>query len=150
VKDYNGFSGAQRDRAQRWLNKEWDAGRLARPSKCVACGQIEGVIEAHAEDYSDPFRAGVTDEFHLCLICHTMVHFRARNPKVWSDYRAKIEAGGCAKLIKKKQRYPGGTAKFTDDMFDWGSPPLRRPLLEIEMSQDEVAKRLSQEAKGAA
>jgi len=61
-----------------------------------------------------------------------------------------MRAGGCAKLIKKKQRYPGGTAKFTDDMFDWGSPPLRRPLLEIEMSQDEVAKRLSQEAKGAA
>jgi hypothetical protein len=81
VKDYNGFFGAQRDRAQRWLNREWGAGRLVRPSECVACGQTEGVIQAHAEDYSEPFRAGVTDGFHLCVICHTMVHFRSKNPK---------------------------------------------------------------------
>jgi hypothetical protein len=56
VKDYNGFSGCQRDRAQRWLNKEWDAGGLARSSECVACGQTEGVIQAHAEDYSGCLR----------------------------------------------------------------------------------------------
>ena len=28
MKDYNGFSGKQRERAQRWLNKEWNARRL--------------------------------------------------------------------------------------------------------------------------
>lgn len=72
-----------------------------------------------------------------------MVHLRARKPEVWSAYRAKIEAGGQAKLIKPKQRAPGGTWKFTDDMFHWGSRPERRVLLEIEMSQDEVAARLA-------
>ena len=81
VKDYNGFSGAQRERAQRWLNKEWSAGRLARPPECVACGQTEGIIQAHAEDYSDPFRAGVTDEFHLCMTCHAMVHSQVQEPE---------------------------------------------------------------------
>jgi hypothetical protein len=79
LKDYNGFSGKQRERAQRWLNKGWTAGRLARPSECVACGQTEGVIQAHAEDYLEPFRAGVTDGFHLCIICHAMVHARSKD-----------------------------------------------------------------------
>jgi hypothetical protein len=117
VKDYNGFAGKQRNRAQRWLNKEWSAGRLARPSECVACGQTEGIIEAHAENYSEPFRAGVTDAFHLCKRCHTKVHARSRNEKAWREYRAKIEA----------------------------SHPHRRALLEIELSQDEAAQRLAHE-----
>ena len=118
MKDYNGFSGKQRDRAQRWLNKEWSTDRLARPSECMACGQTEGIIDAHAEDYSEPFRASVTDEYHLCKRCHYMVHARSRNPKAWREYRAKIET----------------------------SRLHRRPLLEIELSQDESAKRLAQEA----
>lgn len=150
MRDYNGFSGSQRQRAQNWLNREWDAGRLARPSKCRACGQAEGIIDAHAEDYSDPFRAGVTDGFHLCRICHTVVHHRSTNPKYWSEYRAKVEAGGRATILKVNQRYPGGTSKFlTDDMFDWGSPPQRQALLEIEMSQDEAARRLAPRPPGA-
>jgi hypothetical protein len=148
VKDYNGFSGKQRDRAQRWLNKEWSTDRLARPSECVACGQTEGIIQAHAEDYSDPFRAGVTDGFHLCIICHAIVHARSKNQKAWRDYRAMIEAGGRAKVLKTNQNFFGAMARFVnrpirDDMFDWGSPPHRRALLEIELSQDEVAKRLA-------
>ena len=142
MRDYNGFSGRQRQRAQNWLNREWDWGRFARPSKCIACGQTARVIDAHAEDYSDPFRAGVTDGFHLCRICHSMVHLRSTNPKAWRDYRSKVEAGGRAKILKENQRYPGGTSKFTtDDMFDWGSPPQRQALLEIELSQDEAARR---------
>ncbi len=157
MKDYNGFLGPQRDRAQRWLNKEWSAGRLARPSECVACGQTEGIIQAHAEDYSEPFRAGVTDGFHLCIICHAMVHARTRSPKAWSKYRAMIEAGGRAKVLKANQTILGAMAQFairpiTADMFDWGRPPQRRALLEIEMSQDEVARRLAGETpeQGAA
>jgi hypothetical protein len=35
IRDYNGFSGSQRQRAQKWLNREWGAGRLAQPSKCL-------------------------------------------------------------------------------------------------------------------
>jgi len=150
VKDHNGFSGKQRDRAQRWLNREWSAGRLARPSECVACGQTEGVIQAHAEDYSDPFRAGVTDGFHLCIVCHAAVHNRSKNPKAWRDYRATIEAGGRAKVIRANQNFLGAT-RFVDrpispDMLDWGSAPSRRTLLEIEQSQDEVARPLAREA----
>jgi len=94
MKAYNGFSGELRNKAQAWLRAEWAAGRLARPAKCCACGQDKGVIDAHAEDYSLPFAAGKTDEFHLCFICHMIVHCRFRNRTHWDRYRETIRAGG--------------------------------------------------------
>jgi hypothetical protein len=69
-----------------------------------------------------------------------MVHFRARNPKAWNEYRAKIEAGGRKKIPSK--RLPG------TDMFERGEPPARLPLLEIEISQDAFAMRLAGETPG--
>ena len=134
---YNGFSGKQRDRAQTWLRKEWNAGRLPKPRGCAACGQTQGRIDAHAEDYSEPFRAGVTDQFHLCMACHRQVHDRTKNPAAWREYRAKIEAGGRKKICAAKMGLKG------DDQFDWGDPPTRPVLLEIERSQDAVAERLA-------
>src|SRR6185437_7567205 len=133
MKDYNGFSGKQRNRAQAWLNKQWNTGRLPRPSICVACGQNEGTIEAHAEDYSEPFRAGVTDQFHLCSTCHRQVHARCRNPEAWREYRENVEAGGRKKIYASKMGLKGR------DQFDWGDPPKLRALLEIELSQDQIA-----------
>ncbi len=91
---YNGFSGAHRDKAQAWLRGEWTSGRLARPSVCCACGQDRGIIDAHAEDYSEPFAAGKTDGFHLCFTCHMILHCRFRNRENWDRYRAAVRAGG--------------------------------------------------------
>jgi hypothetical protein len=90
---YNGFSGAQRMAAQKWLNEQWAAGTLKRPSQCVACGQTAGPIDAHAEDYSQPFAAGKTDQYHLCYVCHLMVHCRFRNPERFKEYCRRIAAG---------------------------------------------------------
>ena len=75
-----------------------------------------------------------------------MVHARPDNQKAWRDYRAMIEAGGCPKVLKTNQNFLGAMAQFanrpiTEYMFDWGKPPNRRALLEIETSQDEVANR---------
>lgn len=85
---YNGFSGSQRESVQRWLNKQWDAGSLPRPSKCVACGQTEGTIDAHLEDYDTP--ASFVD---MCVTCHMMIHMRFRNQLAWRQYRERIAAG---------------------------------------------------------
>lgn len=137
---YNGFSGAQRSKAQRWLNRQWATGALARPSRCVACGQTEGVIDAHAEDYSEPFAAGKTDAFHLCYVCHLMVHCGARNPRRWIEYRSLVEEG--------RRTFPyvrRGWLRFVREilareldraLFVPCDPPKRRALLEIEQSQD--------------
>lgn len=62
--------------------------------QCVACGQSRGIIDAHAEDYGEPFAAGKTDQYHLCFTCHMMVHFRFRNPDDWRYYKAMIQSGG--------------------------------------------------------
>jgi hypothetical protein len=58
-----------------------------------------------------------------------------------------VEAGGRAKVMKSNQNFLGAMAQFvnrpiTADMFDCGSPPARRALLEIEVSQDEAARRI--------
>ena len=93
MKSYNGFPPAQRLKAQAWLNAEWAAGRIPRPSKCCACGQDRGEIQAHAEDYSEPFTAAKLLAYPLCLRCHLMLHCRFRHPVAWDRYRASIRSG---------------------------------------------------------
>lgn len=92
VNPYNGFSGAQRDRAQRWLNREIKAGRLLRPTTCDACGASGCRVDMHAEDYSEPFGAH-TRAHSLCFVCHMMVHCRFRCPGRWLDYVAMVGSG---------------------------------------------------------
>src|SRR3984885_11802024 len=96
LKTYNGFNGEKRARAQSWLNSQWRSGALARPVACTACDQTAQPIDAHAEDYSEPFRKDVTDAFHLCFICHMMVHCRHRNQEAWRISRHMVESGGRA------------------------------------------------------
>jgi hypothetical protein len=145
LKSYNGFNGEQRARAQSWLNAQWRSGALARPVACVACGQIAQPIDAHAEDYSEPFRKGVTDAFHVCFICHMMVHSRHRNQEAWPIYRDMVESGGRAIPVGGRHfpafRQKFLTGKITPALFDWFDPPERHALREIELSQDEAAKR---------
>lgn len=90
---YNGFSGSQRARAGRWLAEMWRRGVLPRPTECRVCGQRSGVIDAHAEDYSEPFAAGKTDQWHLCFRCHMILHCRFKAPEAWRIYRSQMVAG---------------------------------------------------------
>lgn len=95
MRDYNGFSGAERMAAHRWLTVEWESGRLARPSLCCACGQDRGIIDAHAEVYSRPFTAEKLQAFELCYICHLMLHCRfGKGRAAWDRYRSVIAGGG--------------------------------------------------------
>lgn len=89
---YNGFTSAQRSKALAWLNKEYAAGRRHRPTQCEACGQTEGVVDAHSEDYSQPFGAHI-GAHRLCFRCHMMVHCRFKNPKAWALYKAQVRNG---------------------------------------------------------
>jgi hypothetical protein len=120
MRSYNSFPPEARERAQRWLRAEWTSGRLARPSTCCACGQNKGIIDAHAEDYSEPYGAGVTDEFHLCFTCHMMVHCRFRNRAAWDRYRQVIAKGGHFEPVFKRdfgrfaKHYLGGSNFFAE------------------------------------
>jgi len=92
MKDYNGFTADQRNRSYAWLKAQWAAGLLPRPSRCCACGQDRGIIDAHAEDYSEPFGPHLLD-YPLCFICHMMVHCRFKAKGAWNRYRAAIAQG---------------------------------------------------------
>lgn len=132
MKSYNGFTGAQRNAAQQWLRTMWGSGRLERPKQCCACGQAEGVIHAHTEDYSLPYAAGKTDEFPLCFTCHMMVHARFRNPERWNYYRAKVREGF---RFAMSRSWPGFAASCLGpeppEPEACGDPPERAPLDEI-------------------
>jgi len=88
MKEYNGFSGQKRTEVQNWLKAEVKAGRVQWPTVCEACGQTEGVIDAHHEDYNNPL--GFVG---LCYVCHTMLHSRSKNPLAWGRYKAVIRTG---------------------------------------------------------
>ena len=88
LSSYNGHSGEKRVRVQRWLNTQFDAGELPRPSKCAACAQSEGVLDAHLEDYDRP------ETFvPLCVICHLALHCRFRNVAGFVEYRRRVAEG---------------------------------------------------------
>jgi hypothetical protein len=142
LKSYNGFSGEQRRRAQSWLIVQWRSGAITRPLDCCACGQTTQPIDAHAEDYSEPFRKGITDGFHLCYVCHMMVHCRHLSQDAWSTYRHMVENGGRAIPVGGRN-FPVFRQRFligdiTPSLFNWFTPLKRRALREIEVSQDEA------------
>jgi hypothetical protein len=93
VKDYNGFSAKEREDAYEWLKEQWRLGKRPKPEKCCACGQTEGVLMAHSEDYSKPYGDNI-DRYPLCYICHMMVHCRFRNPEKFAAYAKIVSAGG--------------------------------------------------------
>lgn len=138
MNSYNGFEPKQRYAALSWLKKEYEDGRRTPPVKCDVCGQTEGHIEAHSEDYSAPFGDHI-GEFGLCYPCHMVIHCRFRNPRAWKWYRENIRKGGrilmpyhgrfwhrfCREILSAEPE-----AKWT-----FGDPPERLILDEIELGR---------------
>jgi hypothetical protein len=92
LKTYNGFDHDQRMKGYRWLQREYAAGRRARPTVCDACRQAEGPIDAHSEDYSAPFGDHI-GRFGLCYRCHMAVHTRFNNREAWEAYKHHVALG---------------------------------------------------------
>jgi hypothetical protein len=133
LRDYNGFTGSQRTKAQGWLNRNWAAGTFARPDRCCACDQTEGVIDAHAEDYSEPFTYGKLMRYPLCFVCHMMVHCRHRDPKRWALYCRLIGEGWMppAYLTRNFPRFQKqflNPAGLPTEGWEQHAVPYRRPL----------------------
>lgn len=110
LSSYNGFPGKMREASLRRVHKLWDSGEVPRPEKCDACGQTEGTIHGHSEDYSD-------DHVHLplCITCHLILHMRFQMPALWDDYRRQVRLGYQGvpldqrnALYRIKQLYPVG------------------------------------------
>lgn len=142
MNSYNGFSPSQRNRAGAWIRAERAAGRLPRPERCVACGST-GLIDDHAEDYSEPFGPHV-HAFPLCYRCHMMVHCRhGSGARAFAAYLDELDAG---------RRWPAMVSRNFDEirrMLDAG-PALRAPLaLWIEGDPPALADRVRDGVLGA-
>lgn len=118
MNSYNGFSPDQRNRADAWLKEQWRAG-LPRPSRCVICGQTQGIIDAHAEDYSEPFGPHIY-EYDLCYACHLMLHCRFRSPQAWAEYLNVILRSGLRHPALRTRNFDAikailnGQARYTE------------------------------------
>jgi hypothetical protein len=95
---YNGFTWEERREAYEWWKAEVAAGRRTWPTVCDACGQTEGRIEPHDEDYSKPYGPHIC-EFGVCHRCHMMIHRRFQWPRSWDRYRAAVRARKPARLL---------------------------------------------------
>lgn len=117
MNSYNGFTPAQRVAALKWLNREYAAGRRTRPTRCDACGQTNGLLQAHSEDYSAPFGANI-GEHGLCYMCHMMIHCRFSAKRVWEDYRTRVRSGWRVKG-QAKANWPLVQAALKGAVMPW-------------------------------
>lgn len=126
MKAYNGFSPDQRMAALRWARAQDAAGK--RPpmrGQCDACGQTEGHLERHSEDYSAPYGPHI-GKFVLCYRCHMMVHCRHRDPEKWDTYRLLIRLGFRFPPIQGRSWPRFLQEMLAQDIGDWPEPELVR------------------------
>jgi hypothetical protein len=134
---YNGFSGEQREAAQRWLNKKWESGELPRPKKCCGCGQTKGIIHAHAENYDEPYEINLT-RYPLCYRCHIALHCRKMHPAGWRHYLELLRAGWSWKPIFKPN-FGAIISMLSSRTERFGTPSgPPRPVLVFDTMFDEV------------
>jgi hypothetical protein len=125
---YNGFSPDVRMESYRWLQAEIAAGRIEPPSGCQVCGQTDGHLDYHTEDYSRPFGANI-HAYQLCFLCHMTLHVRHRMPANWQSYIESLEAGAIYRPLLSRREI----GRVWDP--GWVGRPLRcgtpRPRLEF-------------------
>ena len=120
MKHYNGFTPQQREKSLVWQKAQILNGRYPAASQCCACGQTEGVIDYHQEDYSEPYGDHIF-KYQLCYICHMMVHCRFSAPRAWTLYRQYIEKGGRLKPFKKRDYQK--TQRLLNSLYHDGRVP---------------------------
>lgn len=91
MKDYNGFSGAERNKADYIQKKAIAKGELVVEQKCCMCGQTEGLIMRHMENYSNPLDLNAI--IPMCVECHLKLHSRFSKPVMWIKHCLAVRAG---------------------------------------------------------
>jgi hypothetical protein len=75
---YNGFVWSEHQRAYNWLKREWAAGRRVKVGpECNVCGQRQGYLMTHSEDYSAPYGEHI-GQWSLYYWCHMLIQCRFR------------------------------------------------------------------------
>jgi len=100
---YNGYRGRERDQKALARRRRRAEGLPAHPlGPCAICGDPTVLLEAHAEDYSVPYRWEPPAEYALCRTCHkNKLHKRFSNPSDWEAWKAHIRRGGHSSDLAK-------------------------------------------------
>lgn len=112
MKNYKEWTGEFRKQSLKLTKAARKYGWIQDPKECNRCGQTEGILHLHNEDYDvtyytlkdafDRFPVSITDEEHqklnevlepLCWRCHMMHHSKSRNPQAVEQYFQDVEAG---------------------------------------------------------
>lgn len=130
LSDYNGFPGKLREQSLRRVHKLWDSGEVPRPERCDACGQTEGAIHGHSEDYSN-------DHIHLpiCITCHLLLHMRFQMPDVWEQYKTMVRDGYQGIPLEQRNALYRIKQLYGGDWHDWPMTQLwdRRSATVLDM-----------------
>lgn len=90
---YNGFTWAERQKAYDWLKRQWKLGtRQKHGPACDVCGQTQGYLMAHSENYAAPYGPHI-GRWSLCYWCHTLIHCRFRAVEIFDGYATMLEGG---------------------------------------------------------
>lgn len=100
---YNGFSGEKRMAVHQLQLRQVAAKELPAPVACIVCGQHEGALDMHLENYDTP-----ADYFPTCLTCHLMLHSRYHRKQRFLHYRSRVAGGWCGPALPRK----GGFNEF--------------------------------------
>jgi len=101
---YNGYSGTQRERKLRAQHLRESKGLPKHPpGPCSICNDPGTPLEAHDEDYSEPYLDPDAwlppAQYALCHKCHSRLHARFNNSELWEAHKAHVRRGGYASQI---------------------------------------------------
>ena len=88
MKSYKGFSGVQRMASYKLTMRSVEEGLVPVAVKCNRCGQTEGTLQYHNEDYDQ-----YLDVEPICLRCHLVHHSEHRAPVACAKYWSTIKEG---------------------------------------------------------
>jgi len=112
MRNYKGWSGDFRKESLKLTNAAKKMGWIENPSKCNRCGQTEGILHLHNEDYDvtyytlkevfNRFPISITVEEQekvnsvleqICWRCHMLHHSVRRNKQAVEKYFEEIKNG---------------------------------------------------------
>ena len=112
MKNYNGWSSEFRKASLRLTNAAKKEGWIKDPKKCNRCGQTEGILHLHNENYDATYYTlekvfnrspiNITKEEKdkvnsvlesLCWRCHMMHHSVRRNKQAVDKYFDEVKGG---------------------------------------------------------
>jgi hypothetical protein len=112
MNNYKSWSGDFRKKSLKLTQRAQRLGWIPYPKKCNRCGQTQGIIHTHNEDYDvtyytlqrafDRFPISITPEElqklnsvlePLCWTCHMMHHSKHRNASAVERYENAVKNG---------------------------------------------------------